>query len=101
MKVDRDVQFLRGFEQSCLVALHVDTGEGRDALLSQSDFRQRAAEKVEYLFRTRSPAATNAGDERRRTVDDCGTWGLYEPVGDEDQGSLPSFSPDDIFGQGS
>src|SRR5919107_1466121 len=63
MEVDLHFQSLRGLEQPRFVAFHVDAGEGRDALLCQSGFRQGAAENGEYLFRTRAPTATNAGDE--------------------------------------
>src|SRR5829696_255777 len=98
MEVDRDVQLLRGFEQPRFAAFHVDAGEGRDALLCQSRFRQGVAEQAEYLFRTRSPTATNAGYERGRTVDNRKTGRLHEPVGDEYQGRLPFVSPDDVLG---
>src|ERR671913_1941800 len=97
MEVDLNVQSLRGFEQPCFVAFHVDAGEGRDALLYQSGFRQGAAEKVEYLFRTRSPTATNAGDERGRPEDHSRTGRLREPVGDEDHRRLPFVRPDDVI----
>src|SRR5215204_172939 len=98
MEVDRDVQLLRGLQQSRLVALHVDAGEGRDALLCQSGIRQRATKEVKYLFRASSPAATHASDERRRPEDHGRTRRLGEPVGDEDKGRLPFVRPDDVLG---
>src|SRR5918999_4523130 len=97
MEVDRDVQLLRGLQQSSLVALHVDAGEGRDALLGQFSLRQGAKEQFEYLFRVHSPAATYASDERRRPEDHSRTGRLQEPIGDEDQRRLPFVCPYDVL----
>ena len=97
MEVDRDVQ-LRRYEQSRFVALQVDAGEGRDALLCQCSLRQGVKEQVEYLLRTHSSAATDAGDERRWPVDHGRTGHLHEPVGDEDKGRLPFVRPDYVLG---
>src|SRR5215210_4518705 len=97
MEVDRNAQLRRGFEQPRLVALHVDAGEGLHALLCQASLSQGATEQIEYLVRAYPPATTDAGDERRWTVDDGRTGRLHEPVGDEDQGRLPFVRRDDVL----